>query len=154
MAALEEVVAELQDQRLVGCFAHPSVPRLVSVDHLGQVSVTCAHTGAIVGGGGVDLRPDGCAGAALMCGRAPCPEGGAVVAVGRFGAIGVWDLERQAHVATREFEDATPCKPSQTQGLGPHMGGGVLSSLLPSLLTLELPGAWSHAVPCSLPPPL
>ena len=43
MAALEEVVAELQDQRLVGCFAHPSVPRLVSVDHLGQVSVTCAH---------------------------------------------------------------------------------------------------------------
>jgi len=89
MAALEEVVAELQDQRLVGCFAHPSVPRLVSVDHLGQVSVTCAHTGAIVGGGGVNLRPDGCAGAALVRGRAPCPEGARwwpSVASGRLGS--------------------------------------------------------------------
>mmetsp|Transcript_4516 Transcript_4516/g.6628 ORF Transcript_4516/g.6628 Transcript_4516/m.6628 type:complete len:134 (-) Transcript_4516:782-1183(-) len=124
MAALEEVVAELQDQRLVGCFAHPSVPRLVSVDHLGQVSVTCAHTGAIVGGGGVDLRPDGCAGAALMRGRAPCPEGGAVVAVGRFGAIGVWDLKQQAHVAMRTLRGDKLKDRAVSLVAGTHFSGG------------------------------
>ena len=43
-----------------------------------------------------------------MRSRSPFPERGAVVAVGRFGAIGFWDLALQAYIGMLEFEDATP----------------------------------------------
>jgi hypothetical protein len=101
---------------LVGLFAHPTLPRAITVDAHGGLCEIDVTTGSVCGSAALALPASDplVLGAALVVGRGA--KGGLVATLGRGGTLATWDVEAQVQHGARTLK--TYDKPS-TRGADP-----------------------------------